>query len=403
MSDFPKDADARLLWAEISLHNGNPAGAEATLKQLVQQQPELLPGWLLLANTYRAQAAPGSAVQIYRALEKQSPKNPQLPLLLGLALLQQGDNAGARSEFELALRLAPDLATALEQLVNLDLMEKKYSAAAQSVESSLKQNPQAAGLHLLMSRILAAQGETNAAEAELSKVVALEPDSPTPYLLLAQFNMTAGQFSKALTCLQEATKRDSGNTAAWMLAGVVYDTIQDYSRARDAYEKVLAITPDDSGALNNLACDYADHLASSTGVFAGPAGQGPRPAEPFHRRYLGWILFRSGRAAAALPLLRESADRSGLTPVIQYHLGMAAYQLGDESQARSAFQSALRVSTGFSETNDCAAAPGPAEFGSQKPWSRQSGPIGTMAGRPSGRSGGSRPNGRSLPSHGFTG
>ena len=44
-----------------------------------------------------------------------------------------------------------------------------------------------------------------------------------------------------------------------MLA-LVYEQMNDYLKARDAYEKVLAIKPDSVVALNNLAYLNAEHL-----------------------------------------------------------------------------------------------------------------------------------------------
>ena len=118
-----------------------------------------------------------SAAQIYRGLEKAYPTNAQLPLLLGTTLLQQKDNAGARAEFDQALKLAPDYLPALEQVVNLDLVEKQYAAAQQRVQQQIGHNPKSAELQLLLANVLVARGDTNQAETTLQKAIELEPDS----------------------------------------------------------------------------------------------------------------------------------------------------------------------------------------------------------------------------------
>src|SRR5208282_4700080 len=104
----PKYADATVLLAEIQIRAGNVAPAIVSLKPLAQQQPPIVPARLLLAEAYRIQGSLDSAIQIYRELEKADPKNPQFPVLLGNTLLQQNNNAGARAEFDQALKLAPD-------------------------------------------------------------------------------------------------------------------------------------------------------------------------------------------------------------------------------------------------------------------------------------------------------
>ena len=41
---------------------------------------------------------------------------------------------------------------------------------------------------------------------------------------------------------------------------MIYETLKDYLKARDAYEKVLEVQPDSGAALNNLSYVYAEHL-----------------------------------------------------------------------------------------------------------------------------------------------
>jgi len=219
-----------------------------------------VPARLLLADAYRIQGNMDSAVQIYRELEKAYPTNAQLPLLLGIALFQQKNNAGARAEFDQALKLAPDYLPALEQAVNLDLMEKQYANAQQRVQQQIGQNPKAAALQLLLANVLVARGDTNQAESTLLKAIELEPDSQPAYLMLAQLYTAANQNQKALADLQAALAKNPKDAGALMLMGMTYSAEKDYKDARDAYEKLLVLAPKNGVALNNLAYIYAENL-----------------------------------------------------------------------------------------------------------------------------------------------
>ena len=97
------------------------------------------------------------------------PQNPQIPLLLGTTLLEQKKNAEARMEFDQALKLAPDYFPALEQLVDLDLMEKQYAAAQQRVQQQIGQNPKAVPLQLLLAHVLIARGRHEPGGKHLAK------------------------------------------------------------------------------------------------------------------------------------------------------------------------------------------------------------------------------------------
>jgi tetratricopeptide (TPR) repeat protein len=349
----PKFADAILLLAEIQIRNGNVAPAIVSLKQLTQQQPQIVPAQLLLAEVYSAQGSLNSAVQIYRELEKAYPQNPQVPLLLGTAFLHQNKNTEARKEFDQALDLAPDYLPALEQAVNLDLMEKQYAAAQQRVQQQAGQNPKAAALQLLLAKVLVARGDTNQAESVLLKAIELQPDSQSAYLMLAQFYTAANQNQKALADLQAALAKNPKDVAALMLMGITYNSEKDYKDARDAYEKLLAIAPNNGVAINNLACLYAEHLGQlDKACQLARQARDLAPTDPAIADTLGWILYQKGQYSSALSLLRESVDKLYAVPEAQFHLGMTYYMMGDEANARTAFQRALQLNEDFPQKNE---------------------------------------------------
>ena len=350
----PKFADAILLLAEIQIRSGNAGPAIVSLEQLTQQQPQIMHARLLLADAYRAQDSLDSAVQIYRELEKAYPQNPQVPLLLGTAFLQQKKNTEARKEFDRALELAPDYLPALEQAVNLDLMEKQYAAAQQRVQQQAGQNPKAAALQLLLAKVLVARGDTNQAESTLLKAIELQPDSQLAYLMLAQFYTAANQNQKALADLQAALAKNPKDVAALMLMGITYSAEKDYKDARDAYEKLLAIAPNNGVAINNLACLYAEHLGQlDKACQLARQARDLAPTDPSIADTLGWILYRKQQYSSALSLLRESADKLYAVPEAQFHLGMTYYKMGDEANARTAFQHALQLNEDFPQKSEC--------------------------------------------------
>jgi tetratricopeptide (TPR) repeat protein len=350
----PDFGDAILLRAQIDLTHGNPARAIVTLNQFVRRQPHLARAWLLLAEAYRAQGAPDNAVEIYRELEKSYPANAQVPVWLGDLLLQQNQRNAARAEFQKALRIQPDYVPAVEQLVELDLLERQYTAALQRVQQLVVRDPNQAVSQLLLGTTLAAGGETNQAESALMKAIELQPDSQAAYLLLAQLYAEANQYEKALAELQIALDKDANNLAAVMLEGIIHNSRGDYEDARDAYETVLAVSPDNGVALNNLACIYADHLNQLDKAYplARRASE-IAPADPSIADTLGWILFRKGEYTPALVCLRESASKFDSNPDVQYHFAMACYMAGRESEATKAFHRALRAEGDFAEKGDC--------------------------------------------------
>ncbi len=295
-----------------------------------------------------------SAVQIYRELEKAYPKNPQLPLLLGIALLQQKNSAAARAEFDQALKLAPDYLPALEQAVNLDLTEKQYTAAQQRIQQQIGQNTNSAALQMLLANVLVTRGQTNEAETALLKAIELQPDAQQPYLMLAQLYTDANQNQKALADLQAALAKNPKDASALMLMGMTYSVEKDYKNARDAYEKLLVLVPKNAVVLNNLAYIYAENLGDlGKGYQLASQARDQASADPSVADTLGWIQYQRGQYASALSLLRESVAKLSAVPDVQFHLGMTCYMMGDEANARTALQRALQLNVDSSETNEC--------------------------------------------------
>ena len=346
--------EATLLLAQVGIENGDFDSAIVSLKQLIVNQPQLLQAQLLVACAYRAQGKADDALAIYQQLEKSFPQNPQIPLLMGSTFLQQKNNLEARKKFIRALELAPDNLLAMEQLVDLDLIEKQYSTAMQRVEKVIVKNPKLAETRLLQANVFMAQGETNQAEDALSKAIELQPESQTAYLLLAQLYFDSKQNQKAVADLNTAIGKNPKNVSALMLLGMIHNEEKDYKTAADAYEKLLEINPRSGSALNNLACIYSEYLNQLDRAYGlAQRARNLLPDDPSTADTLGWILCKKGQYPSALSLLQESANKLPAEPDVQFHLGMVCYMMDEEDPARAAFQRALQSSREFSGRDEC--------------------------------------------------
>jgi tetratricopeptide (TPR) repeat protein len=350
----PQYADAVQSLAEIQMRNGNLAPAITALQQLIQQSPSLVSARLLLAEAWRIQGGVSRAVQIYRDLETTAPQNPRFHLLMGTALLQQSNNSAARLEFDQALRLAPDYLEALEQMVNLDLTEKQFATAEQRVEQRIAQDPAVPALKLLLAGVQIARNETNQAEGTLLHAIQSQPDDRQAYLMLAQLYSSANENQKALADLQTDLAGNPKDTRAMLLMGMTYEAMKDYKNAGDIYEKLLLLSPNNGVALNNLACLCAEHLGQlDQGWRLAVKARDLVPRDPSIADTLGWILFQKGHYYPALDLLRQSVFKLYAVPEVQYHLGQTYYMLGDEAEARAAFQQALQLNQDFPARDEC--------------------------------------------------
>jgi tetratricopeptide (TPR) repeat protein len=350
----PNFTEAALLLAEVQIKNNNAAMAIISLEKLRQKQPQLAQAQLLLADAYRLQNRVNDAIAIYVSLEKSYPKNAEVPLLRGAALLQLKDNAAARQAFERVLELLPGNLKAVEQLVDLDLMDKQYDAALQRLNSTAQTNPGRAEPLILTAKVYLAQGKPDPAEAALLKASEIDPANQGAYLLLAQIYTDTHENEKALATLNAAMARDPKDTSALMLAANIYTDQKDYKGAAAAYEKLLLLDPKFSPALNNLACIYSENLNQLDRAYElAQRARELLPFDPSAADTLGWISFQKGSYSTALGLLQESAAKLPANPEIQFHLGMASYMTADEAAARTALQKALQSGVAFAGRDEC--------------------------------------------------
>ncbi|HZQ45436.1 MAG TPA: tetratricopeptide repeat protein, partial [Verrucomicrobiae bacterium] len=344
----PHFVEAILALAELRIRKGDTGSAVGMLRQLTGQQPKSAKAQLLLAEAYRIQGNLDDAVNVYRQLGELFPKSPEAPLLMGLVLAQQGNVGEARKAFSRAQEVAPNYLAALEQLVDLDLKEKQYATALHRVEQQLEKDPKEPEPPLLEAKIFLAQGMTNQAEAVLLKAVHAQPEFRGTYLMLAQLYVASNQHEKALTDLDQVLAKNSNDITAIMLKGMIHNEMKDYDKARNTYEKLLAINPNFSPALNNLAYLYSERFGQFDKALAmARHARELRPYDPATADTLGWILYQKHQYPQALSLLQESADKLPANSEIQFHLGMTHYMMGEEEAARNSLQRALQAGRDF--------------------------------------------------------
>lgn len=346
--------EAIVLLAQIQIKNRNPDPAIVSLTKLLQRQPKFTQARLLLADAHRQRGRVNDALAIYLALEKAEPTNSQIPLLAGATHMHLGQMAQARAAFERALKIAPDNLPALEQLVNLDIAEKKYAAATQRVQAQMGTSPGRIELKLLAAKIYLAQEQRAEAEKILLAASAENPKAEAPCLLLAQLYLDAKENEKAIRQLEAGLERDPRNISALMFLASIHEAAKDYKAAAANYEKTLEISPKFSPALNNLAYLYSEHLNQLERAYElAQRAREMLPYDPSAADTLGWVCFKRGLYPTALALLRESAAKLPNQPEVLFHAGMAAYTTGFEDEARGFLQQALQLSKEFRGFDEC--------------------------------------------------
>ncbi len=338
----PNYTEAILLRAQLNLGTGHAPAAVSALEELLKKNPSLKPAQFLLADAYRATGRLDDAANIFREQIKVAPNVPDPYFFLGLVQLQQDKTEDARKSFEKVLELSPDNLLAVEQLVNLDLKAKDFAAATQRVQEQLKKHPDRAASFILEGRLRVAQAQWKEAEVALKKALQLDPNSGPAYDMLVASYLATNRLPDAAREIEAVLSKSPQNQSALMTLASIREKQKDYAKAREVYEKLLALNPNFVPALNNLSYLCAEYFNQPDKAY--DLAQKARTLDPGNAAVgdtLGWAAFKRGDYPQALTLLQESAGKLGANPEVQYHLGMAHYMMAQTDAARAAFQKAI--------------------------------------------------------------
>ena len=337
----PGQVDAILLLAELQLRNGQPEPVITAMRGLLEKRPDLALAQGLLAEAYRAAGRLDEAAAIIQKRIEASPKNGESYVALGLILRQQGKTAEARHAFEQAAQAVPGSFAPVSQLIEMDIEAKDFVAAEQKVQEQINKNPKLAGAHFLDGKIHAVQRQWNEAEAALQKTLDLDANFSGAYDLLISIYLTTDRLPQALERLNAILVKEPENMAALMLTASIHEKRGDFAKAREAYERILALRPDSPGAQNNLAYLYAERLNEPDKAYEhARKARVSQPENPAIADTLGWVLYKRGEYQQAAALLRESIAKLADNAEAQFHFGMASYMMGETDAARTALRAA---------------------------------------------------------------
>lgn len=232
----------------------------------------------------------------------------------------RGDVVGARTALEEAVQLAAlpaDVAFAQHYLGELAWNAGDLDAALTAYDAAVAADPAYLSAAAGRAKVLAAQGQTTAALAELRTVV---DRLPAPEHLIAY-----GELLEASGRVEAAQEQ--------------YDVVR-------ATQALYAANGQDVDT--ELALFEADHGTPAGAVALAEKAYAKRPDSIFTQDAYAWALHKAGRSAEALPVAR-AATRTGLqSPALLARVGTIEAAAGRSAAARATLTRALALNPAFS-------------------------------------------------------
>jgi tetratricopeptide (TPR) repeat protein len=159
--------------------------------------------------------------------------DPRIDQLYAAAKAAQtrGDIAGAISNYEALLRIAPRLAPAYNNLGMLYLNEHDYTKAAEVLKKGLTIDPHMPSASALLGMALFESGNYRDSRAALESALKANPADENSQLLLAKDLINLKDMDAASARLRLLSQRDPHNQEVWYLLGEVYMQLSEQALA----------------------------------------------------------------------------------------------------------------------------------------------------------------------------
>lgn len=397
---------------------GDARRAEPLLRRALTRDESDLESWAALARIYEASERPAKALEAWARVARGGPQNDEVLLAAGRVALRLGQGDEAAAWFGRLLATSPDpeaagkvafsdLASrqperALEVLARLrhpggaprlhfyaglahERLGRHAEAAAAFEEvpsgpgelslearlhlagcrSALGQHEQAlevlrrlsaeqprlGGLGVASARALERSGQTALAEASLVRAYRQAPSAELAEALTA-FYRRQGRLAEAVALFRaEVAMRPEDDSVRLALAGAL-EKAGDWKAAIAVLAGQRLSSP--------AAANFVGYTLAARGLQLDRAlalVQRALVARPDDSAFLdatGWVWFKRGNPARALPYLLRAAETSGDEPTVLEHLGEVLLRVGRRAEARDRF---LRAAQALSADPDAAERP----------------------------------------------
>ena len=209
------------------------------------------------------------------SLKDISSGDPNIQVLLCVALVRQGRSGSAVKRLKHTLRMFPDFPQAHEELGNALLAQNKPEMAIESFKKAIELNTENPSALIKLGKIysalgrkeeaeesykvamamdpiqeqlatatqLFAKGDAEEAEKLCREALKIKPDDVNGLRLLAAIASKMEQKQDAITLLERAVELKPKFSGAWGDLAESYSEIDDYGKALDAVQRVIKLQP----------------------------------------------------------------------------------------------------------------------------------------------------------------
>jgi tetratricopeptide (TPR) repeat protein len=292
-----------------------------------------------LGNAYVAQEKVELGEKEFRTVLRLDPANNDAHYNLGLVLMARGLPAEAILHFQ---RVHPSNTATRFNLIRAYLAAGRKAEGLKMANELSALNKHDVQLHSTLGVLLASAKEYRAAQFELEKANALQPETFEILYNLGQTYLRAGEYAKAEPVLNRALKLKPDSPEALYLLAQVYS---EQTRAVDALDLLVRahkLAPENSDIIFLLARVSMSQNYYEDAIPLLESGLKVAPQRADLHAALGESYFMSGKAEKAIDEFKKLIE---LDPTARSYafMGLSYRHLGRFDEARKYFQEGLKL------------------------------------------------------------
>ncbi|MDR1996704.1 XrtA/PEP-CTERM system TPR-repeat protein PrsT [Azonexus sp.] len=284
-----------------------------------------------------------AVIQLKNALQA-NPNLGEARFLLGKALLDSGDAAGA----EVELRKAFDLQYASDQTVPLLARALLASGQARKLtdefgKTELSDAEAQASLKTSLSQAQALQGKHDLAHSELAAALAAKPDYAPALLATARIKASTGDIDGANAIVDSVLAADAKNPDALLLSGSLRGARNDPDGAIARYREAIAAKPDFLLAHSAIVTTLFKQKKNDEAAAQIDAMKKIAPNHPQTLYLTAQLAYQRNDFKAARDIVQQLLKASPNNPNIAQLAGAIEFQLRSWVQAETYLNKALAL------------------------------------------------------------
>ena len=276
-----------------------------------------------------------------------APENPEVIEAVGRALLNLDRLEEAEASFLDALELDPEWVGPRMGLAMVALRRDEPFKIVHHLERAIEADPEYTDAYVELGRYYGAMAEPALAKATFERWTARHPEDADMLINAGLTAFDAADYAQALDFFEkaaEAASVEEQKSGARTFRANTLDMLGRYDEAVDAYEEVIAETPEWWEAHANLGICHARNGQPARAEAAFRRGLEDCPGSPEIRDELAAHLLAEQRDLQEALTLSEEAVALGRDEIRHLHtLGEVRLAIGDEAGAAEAYRAMLAL------------------------------------------------------------